>query len=76
MAPEFVDYWRNHGGLPVYGYPISEAFNEVSPSNGRTYLVQYFERNRFEYHPELQEPFRVSLGLLGVQVLRGRGWLH
>jgi hypothetical protein len=59
----------------VYGYPISEAFTEVSPTDGKPYLVQYFERNRLEYHPELSEEYRVSLGLLGVQVLQARGWI-
>jgi hypothetical protein len=75
MPPQFVTYWQSHGGLPVYGYPISEAFTETSPTDGKPYLVQYFERNRLEYHPELPDPFRVSLGLLGVQVLHERGWL-
>lgn len=75
MAAQFAEYWRTHGGLPVYGYPISEPFNEVSPTDGKTYLVQYFERNRFEYHPELSEAYRVSLGLLGVQVAHSKGWL-
>jgi hypothetical protein len=76
MAPEFAQYWRQHGGLPVYGYPISEAFMEVSPTDGKQYLVQYFERNRLEYHPELPDPYRVSLGLLGVQILKARGWIQ
>jgi hypothetical protein len=75
LAAEFTQYWQQHGGLPVYGYPISEAFTEVSPTDGKPYLVQYFERNRLEYHPELPAPYRVSLGLLGVQVLTQRGWL-
>ncbi|HEX8221981.1 MAG TPA: hypothetical protein VF914_22520 [Chloroflexia bacterium] len=72
MAREFVAYWLEHGGLPVYGNPISEPFPEVSRTDGKTYLVQYFERNRFEWHPELPEPYEVSLGLLGVQVVYGR----
>ena len=46
-----------------------------SPTDGKPYLVQYFERNRLEYHPELGEAYRVSLGLLGAQVLQSRGWL-
>jgi hypothetical protein len=75
MDPVFTDYWRLYGGLPVYGYPISEAFMEVSPTDGKPYLVQYFERNRLEYHPELPASYRVSLGLLGVQVLQERGWI-
>jgi hypothetical protein len=75
LAPEFVVYWESHGGLPVYGYPISEPFTEVSKTDGKPYLVQYFERNRLEYHPELPEAYRVSLGLLGADILRTRGWL-
>jgi hypothetical protein len=76
MPVQFSAFWQSHGGLPVYGYPISEAFQEVSPTDGKPYLVQYFERNRLEYHPELPQAYRVSLGLLGVQVLQQRGWIR
>jgi hypothetical protein len=72
----FANYWQQHGGLPVYGYPITESYTEISLTDGKLYTVQYFERNRFEYHPELREPYSVSLGLLGVQILRERGWIH
>ncbi len=75
MMPPFLDYWQQHGGLAVYGYPISEAFTEVSKTDGKAYTVQYFERNRFEYHPELPDPYKISLGLLGREVLQGYGWL-
>ncbi len=75
MPRPFSGYWQEQGGLPVYGYPISEAFDEVSLTDGKTYLVQYFERNRLEYHPELNDLFKISLGLLGVQVLQDRGWI-
>jgi len=60
----------------VLGYPISEPFPEISPTDGQIYLTQYFERNRLELHPELPPEFRVSLGLLGVDLLRTRGWLR
>ncbi len=66
LAAPFLDYWQTRGGLAVYGYPISEAFTESSPADGRTYLVQYFERNRLEYHPE-RPTDPVQLGLLGAQ---------
>lgn len=69
IAPEFLRYWQSHGGLSIYGFPISEAFVERDYVGGPGYLVQYFERNRFELHPELPEPYRVSLGLLGVEEL-------
>jgi hypothetical protein len=75
IAPELATYWETHGGLPIYGYPISNPFTEINQADGHSYLVQYFERNRLEYHPELPDPYRVSLGLLGVEVLRQQGWL-
>ena len=57
----FRSYWERHGGLRIFGYPLSEEFVE----NGRT--VQYFERARFEYHPEhAGTPYEVQLGHLGT----------
>lgn len=68
LAYGFKDFWQANGGLAVFGYPISEEFSEKNPDTGETYTVQYFERNRFEYHPELAgTPWEVSLGRLGVQ---------
>lgn len=55
----FRDYWQDHGGLAIFGYPISEEFTE----NGMT--VQYFQRARFEYHPNNPAKYQVELGLLG-----------
>lgn len=64
----FVDYWQQYGGLPVFGYPRSEKFEEKSQADGKTYLVQYFERNRIEYHPENKgTKYEYLLGLLGVE---------
>lgn len=71
----FIGYWQDHGGLAVYGYPISNSFMEQNPTDGKTYKVQYFERNRLELHPELPPDYSVSLGLLGADQLRARGWL-
>lgn len=42
----FRDYWRRFGGLEVFGYPLTEVRKEGD------YWVQYFERARFEDHPE------------------------
>lgn len=65
----FVRYWEDHGGLAVFGYPISKARMENSAADGKEYLVQYFERNRFEYHPEFADtPNEVLLGLLGAEL--------
>lgn len=80
---EFLGYWERRGGVTIFGYPISEAFDE----NGR--IVQYFERARFEYHPENMAGFyrsmeqyngialnslrEVALGDPGRQVAQARG---
>lgn len=75
LGGAFREYWRSNGGLAVFGYPISEEFREYNPADGQTYVVQYFERNRFEYHPELAGTrYEVLLGLLGNQVVDGNGW--
>jgi hypothetical protein len=42
----FRDYWTRFGGLEIFGYPLTEQRLEGN------YWVQYFERARFEYHPE------------------------
>jgi hypothetical protein len=72
LGGAFYKYWQQNGGLPVYGYPLTEEFTERSPTDGKQYTVQYFERNRFEYHPENQSPNNVQLGLLGVQMAGDR----
>jgi hypothetical protein len=51
LSGKFLRYWQKHGGLPIFGYPISEPFEEVA-ADGQTRITQYFERARFEYHPE------------------------
>jgi hypothetical protein len=70
LSGVFLAYWRSNGGLPVFGYPLSEEQQETNPADGRQYLVQYFERNRFELHPERDAAHRVQLGLLGVEYAR------
>ncbi|MDW8060896.1 MAG: hypothetical protein RMK01_12575 [Thermomicrobium sp.] len=66
----FRAYWETFGGLAVYGYPLSEEFVEVNPDTRQTYVVHYFERQRFEWHPgEWPERFDVMLGRLGAQLL-------
>ncbi len=65
----FYNYWVNNGGLAVFGFPKTEEFIEVNSVNGKPYMVQYFERNRFEYHPEKETRYQVLLGLLGLESL-------
>lgn len=71
---DFLRFWNDNGGLPVFGFPISEEFEEISAEG--TYRVQYFERNRLELHPEKAPPHNVLLGRLGETALlrTGRDW--
>ncbi|MFN8512636.1 MAG: L,D-transpeptidase [Thermomicrobiales bacterium] len=73
LSHGFLAYWRRNGELPLFGYPLSEEFVEQSPTNGQPYTVQYFERARFEWHPENPEPYQVLLGHLGRQIAQARG---
>lgn len=69
----FLSYWTGHGGLSQQGYPITDAYNEINDADGKTYMTQYFERARFEYHPESSDPkFKVLLGLLGKEALAAK----
>jgi hypothetical protein len=64
----FLNFWRANGQLNIFGYPITEEFVE----NGR--IVQYFERARFEYHPDLAAAgASVQLGHLGREILAIQG---
>jgi Tol biopolymer transport system component len=78
IHPQFWDYWRSHGldfgddsvsmreSIALFGYPISPAREERS--EGKTVLTQWYERARFEYHPDLPKPYQVLLGRLGAEV--------
>lgn len=69
LCPPFRDYWERNGGLAVFGLPISEPLPERSADDGQVYRVQYFERNRFEHHPENPPPTEVLLGRLGAELI-------
>lgn len=66
ICGRFLEYWQKNGGLAQQGLPLSGEFAEVSPLNGQTYTVQYFERAVFEKHPENAPPFDVLLSQLGT----------
>jgi hypothetical protein len=73
LGGAFRGFWEGRGGLAAFGFPISEELNEVNPQDGQTYLVQYFQRARFEYHPEhIGTPYEVELGQLGRQFMAER----
>ncbi|HSH78322.1 MAG TPA: hypothetical protein VLA19_07295, partial [Herpetosiphonaceae bacterium] len=84
IAPQFWNYYRSHGlefgdrgvsareALALFGYPISPARMETN-AEGHTVLTQWFERARFEYHPNNAAQYKVLLGRLGAQVRNERG---
>jgi hypothetical protein len=77
LCDGFRGYWEQHGlefgdagvsyreSLALFGYPISEEF--IDPDSGLT--TQYFERARFEWHPDNPEPYKVLLGRLGASMV-------
>jgi hypothetical protein len=79
---EFLDYWSSHGlnfgddgisfreSLALFGYPISQEFHD--PDTGL--ITQYFERARFELHPDNPAEYRVLLGRLGADIVDERDW--
>ncbi len=73
----FLKFFNKYGALDAFGYPISEELQESNnDGSGRAYNVQYFQRARFEYHPELAgTPYEVELGLLGDQHIQAKGWV-
>ena len=73
LSAVFKQYWETHGGLFVHGFPITEPQMERS-TNGKDYLVQWFERSRFELHPEnAGSQYEVLLGVLGRQLSEKKG---
>ncbi len=54
VPADFLAYYNAHGGLPIFGYPRSEVMQYAGMA------VQWFERARFERHPN-----GVQLGLVG-----------
>jgi hypothetical protein len=80
LSGRFLRYWRANGldfgdagisyreSLALFGFPIA-AEREETLEDGRRYTVQYFERARFEYHPENGDPrFQVLLGQFGRRI--------
>jgi len=54
--------------LALFGLPLSEAMYETM-EDGQTRVVQWFQRARFEEHPENVPPYNVLFGRLGADIL-------
>ncbi len=73
IGGQFKQFFDQNGGTFVFGYPISEETIEANPTDGVAYTVQWFERARFEFHPEFNgTPNAIELGQLGRQLLLGQ----
>jgi hypothetical protein len=73
VCGRFAKYWNEHGGLAQQGYPLTPEIMEINQQDGKTYLIQYFERAVFEYHPEFAGSSNdVLLSLLGASYYRIR----
>ncbi|MBA3945309.1 MAG: hypothetical protein H0X37_12185 [Herpetosiphonaceae bacterium] len=80
LSGTFQQFWEQNGGLPVFGFPLTLAALATNPDTDQIYQTQWFERNRFELHPDIVVANRVApgilLGRLGVERLQqlGRDW--
>ena len=57
----FRDFFEAHGGLRIFGYPLTTVFYDARIG----LFVQFFDNARMEWHPENPDPYKVQLGLLG-----------
>lgn len=77
LGGSFRNFWTKNGGLSVFGFSQTEEFEELNRETGKVFTVQYFERQRYEYHPENKgTPYEVLLGRLGVDEAQRRGLLN
>jgi hypothetical protein len=64
-------FWNTYQSTPdaevLFGYQITDQFVAVFPAGLE---VQYFQRARFEYHPELPEGQCVQLTPLGTSLYK------
>jgi hypothetical protein len=83
VCEPFLSYWQADGlefdgqpgksyeeNLALFGLPLSGTRVERL-HDGREYVVQWFERARFELHPENDPPYNVLFGLLGNETRPG-----
>jgi hypothetical protein len=67
VSGRFLAFWLAHGGLSINGLPLTDERMETL-EDGKSYLVQWFERVRMEYHPENPAPNDVLLGQFGRRI--------
>ena len=65
ISPIFLDYYQRYGGKDVFGLPVSQE--SVDDATGRR--VQWFQRARLEYWPELAPDYAVMGTLIGAKYI-------
>ncbi|HYP40164.1 MAG TPA: hypothetical protein VEX13_07365, partial [Chloroflexia bacterium] len=77
VAGRFLEEWNKPGSeqnsVYVNGLPITARRSEISAEDGKAYDTQWFERAKFEAHPENRPPYDVLFGRLGANLAAGRG---
>lgn len=68
LGHAFLAYWRERGGAAVFGYPLSEEYQETG-ADGVRRTVQLFDKARFEWHQLPGGAPGVQLGQLGREAL-------
>jgi hypothetical protein len=68
----FWKHWNATGGLARHGYPVSPEMNERSDTDGKTYVVQYFERSQFQYRPDLRIQNNTTTTAIGSWLYKQR----
>ncbi len=58
--------------IALFGLPLTGTYESTLP-DGNVITIQWFERARFELHPQNAPPYNVLLGRLGVETLQARG---
>jgi glucose/arabinose dehydrogenase len=77
LCEPFLSMWELNGGIAAFGFPITDPFRQYDEARTEQIVVQYFERQRMEYHRERAGTlYQVTLGRIGVDALRsqGRDW--
>ncbi len=70
VSHAFLEFFDQKGGLDSFGLPISPELVEEGV------VVQYFQRARFQYNPQMAgTPYVVQLGLIGDEYLMLMGRL-
>lgn len=62
LTGKFKDFWEKNGGLPIFGFPITEVIDEDGTR------VQYFERARLELAGNNGDATVVEITPLGTQI--------